>query len=78
MKYAPKKKTIKRKLEITLEVLHEVSVELPETKQFIEEHLEQKCLKEDIPVEEVIYFLFTSLEAKSLRRKHFLLCSVRF
>ena len=69
---------IKRKLEITLEVLHEVSVELPETKQLIEEHLEQKCLKEDIPVEEVIYFLFRSLEVKSLRRKHFLLCSVRF
>ena len=55
----------KQKLKITLEVLNEVSVEFPETKQFLEEHLEQKCLKENISVEEVIYFLFTSLEAKS-------------
>ena len=30
----------------------------------MEEHLEQVCYKENISVEEVIYFLFTSLEAK--------------
>ena len=47
----------KRKLKITLEVLHEVSIEFPETKPFIEEHLEQKYLKENISSEEVIYFL---------------------
>ena len=29
----------------------------PETKQFIEKDLEQKCLKEIISVEGVIYFL---------------------
>ena len=45
----------KRKLKITLEVLHEVSVEFPETKQFIEEHPEQTCLKENISVEEVSF-----------------------
>ena len=44
----------KRKLKITIAVLNEVSLEFPETKQFIEEHLEQKCLKENISVEEVI------------------------
>ena len=55
----------KRKLEVTLGVLNEVSVECMETKQFIQEHIEQKCLKENISVEEIIYFLFTSLEAKS-------------
>ena len=44
----------KRKIKITLEILIEVSVEVPETKQFIEEHLEQKCLNENISVEEVI------------------------
>ena len=48
----------KRKLKITLEVLNEVFVEFLETKQFIEEHLEKKCLKENISVEEVIYFFF--------------------
>ena len=55
----------KQKLKITLELLHEVSVEFLEAKQFIEEYQEQKCLNENISVEEVIYFLFTSLEAKS-------------
>ena len=54
----------KWKLKITLEVLNEVKVEFPETKKFIEERLEQKCAKENISVEEVIY-IFTSLEAKS-------------
>ena len=55
----------KRKLKVTLGVLNEVSVECMETKQFIQEHIEQKCLKENISMEEIIYFLFTSLEAKS-------------
>ena len=54
----------KRKLKITLKVLNEVIAEFPETKEFIEERLEQKCLKEKISVEDVIY-IFTSLEAKS-------------
>ena len=35
----------------------------PKTKEFIEERLEQECLKENISVEEVL-FLFTSLEVK--------------
>ena len=55
----------KRKLKVTLGVLNEVSVECMETKQFIQEHIEHKCLKENMSVEEIIYFLFTSLEAKS-------------
>ena len=59
-----RKKWKSEKLETTLEVLNEVCVEFPETKQFMEEHLEQVCYKENISVEEVIYFLFTSLEAK--------------
>ena len=54
----------KWKLKITLEVLNEVIAEFQETKEFIEDHLEQKCLKENISVEEVIY-LFKYLEAKS-------------
>ena len=54
----------RRKLNIALEVLNKVSVKFPETKQFIEEHLQQKCLKENISVEEATYFL-TSLVAKN-------------
>ena len=38
----------KQKHKIILEVLRKVSVEFPETKQFIGEHLEQKCLKENM------------------------------
>ena len=54
----------KQKLGISLEVLNEVSIEFPEIKPFINEHLENRYLKENISVEEVIFFL-TSLEAKS-------------
>ena len=53
----------KRKLKITSKVLKEVIAEFPETKESIEERLEQKCIKENIFVEKVIYF-FTRLEAK--------------
>ena len=37
--------------------------EFPETAEFIDDRPEQKCSKENISVEEVI-FLFTCLEAK--------------
>ena len=55
----------------TLEVLNELSIELPETKQFMEEHLEQKCLKENQSVEEEICFYLSNPEAESLHIKHF-------
>ena len=54
----------KRRSKIFLKVLSEVKVQFPETKEFIDERLEQKCLKENMSKEEVI-FLFTSLKAKS-------------
>ena len=41
----------KRRFGITLKVLNEVKVQFPETKEFIEERLEQKCLKENVSVE---------------------------
>ena len=40
-----------QRLKITLKVLNEVKVQFPETKEFIEERLEQKCLKENVSVE---------------------------
>ena len=54
----------KRRIRITMKLLGEVKVQFPETKEFIEERLEQECLKENISVEEVI-FIFTSLELKN-------------
>lgn len=55
----------KRKLKVVMKVLNEESLEFPHTKEFIEEHLEQKCLKENIWAEEVIYFSLISLSAKN-------------
>ena len=40
---------------MTLKVLNEVKVVFPQTKGFIDERLEQKCLKENLLVEEVIF-----------------------
>ena len=53
----------KQRLRITLKILNEVKAQFPETKEFIEERLKRKCLKENISVDKVI-FVFTSLEAK--------------
>ena len=46
-----------RKLNIAIVFLNKVSVKFPDTKEFIEELLEQKYLKENISVEEVIFSL---------------------
>ena len=54
----------KQGLRITFKILNGVKIQFLETKKFIEECLEQECLKENISVKEVI-FLFTILEAKS-------------
>ena len=59
-----------------LEVLNEVSVKFQETKKFIEEHLEQKCLKENISLEEVIYFSFYKPRSKELAQKNVFYCLV--
>ena len=54
----------KRKLKIISRVLDAVKLNFPDTTEFIEDCLEQECLRENITVEEAI-FLFTYLEAKS-------------
>lgn len=51
----------KQKMNIAIEVLNKVSAEFPNTKEFIEERLEQQDLKENISVEQVIYFSLISL-----------------
>lgn len=48
-------------MNIAIEGLSKVSVEFPNTKEFIEERLEQQGLKENISVEQVIYFSLISL-----------------
>ena len=47
-----------------MKVLDEVKEHFSETKEFMEDCIEQECSKENMTVEEVI-FLFTCLEVKS-------------
>ena len=54
----------KQKVKIAMKVLEEVKEHFPETKEFIEDCIQQECSKENISVDEVI-FPFTCLEAKS-------------
>ena len=53
----------KRRLRVALKVLGAVKEQFPDIKQYIEDSIDQECLKEDISADEVIFF--TSLEAKS-------------
>ena len=52
-----------KRLKIALAVLDAVKIKYPETKQFIDDTMEEECQKEKISANEVIFF--TSLEAKS-------------
>ena len=61
----------KRKLNIVIEILQAVSVEFPHTQGFIEEHLEQKCQKENISSEEVIYFFDKPISKEPARQTFF-------
>ena len=53
----------KKRLKISLKLLGTVKEHFPDTKNFIKDMIDEQCLKEKIPVEEVIFF--TSLEVKS-------------
>ena len=53
----------KKRLKVALAVLDAVRVKFPETKKFIDNTMEDECLKEKIYAEELIFF--TSLKAKS-------------
>ena len=54
----------KKRIKITIKLLEEIKNQFPETAEFIDDRLQQKCRGENIIVEEVI-FLFICLEAKS-------------
>ena len=53
----------KKLLKVALTVLEVVKIKFPETKEFIDNTMEDECQKEKISADEVIFF--TSLEAKS-------------
>ena len=53
-----------KRLKITLKVLNNVKQEYPTTK--IEDRLEEECSKENISVDEVVFFFFYILERKEL------------
>ena len=53
----------KKRLKVTLAVLEPVKNRFPETKQFIDNTMEDECQKEKISADEAIFF--TSLETKS-------------
>ena len=52
-----------RRLRLALKVLGRVKEEFPDTKQFIEDLIDEEYQKEKISTDEVIFF--ASLEAKS-------------
>ena len=46
----------KRRIKIAIKVLGEVKIQFPETVEFINDRLEQECQKENMSVDEVIFF----------------------
>ena len=57
-----------------MKVLGEVKVQFPETKQFMEEAMEQECLKKKrLRLKRQFFYKFRSKELA--QKKHFLFCS---
>ena len=54
----------KRRIKIAIKVIGEVKIQFPETVEFINDRLGQKCQKENMSVDEAFFF-FRSLDAKS-------------
>ena len=61
----------KRRIKFVTKILDEVKDQFPETKEFIDEHQEQGCSKENISMEEVIFLLHAYMQ-KFSTEKHFL------
>ena len=59
-----------KRLRVALKVLEEVTIKFPNTKQFIDDAIEEQCQKEKITTDEVIFYKSRSKE------KHYLLSSV--
>ena len=61
----------KRRIKIAMKVLHEVKEHFSETKEFIDDCIEQERLKENITLEEVIFFFYTPRSKKLAQRNIF-------
>ena len=55
-----------KNVQIVLHVLDKISDEFPNTKDFIKKELEEKCSKEGISEEEVLFFLASLITDESL------------
>ena len=68
----------KLKTEILLEMINNIITEYPNTNAFIQKKLIEKCDREGISIDEVIYFFLVNLEAKTfLQTNHMLLVGLR-
>ena len=63
----------KKRLRISLKVLEAVKERFPDTKNFIDDMIDEQCQKEKISVEEVIFLQVQ--KQKVSPEKHFLSCS---
>ena len=54
----------KLKTKILLEVTGDIIIQYPDTNDFIQQKLNEKCDKEEILIDKVICFFLISLEAK--------------
>ena len=61
----------KKIIRIAMKVLEEIKNEFPETVEFIDGCLEQECSKENMTVEEVIFFFYMSRSKKLAQRNIF-------
>ena len=66
----------KGRIKIATKVLDEVQTEFPETAEFIDDLLQEECLKENVTVEEALFL--HAQKQKVIAEKHFLFCSARF
>ena len=61
----------KLKIKILLEIINDIITEYPNTNDFIQQKLIQKCDREGISIDEVIYFFLSDSRSKSfLLTKH--------
>ena len=60
-----------RKTNILLEVIDDIIIEYPNSNEYIQQKLYEKCDREGIPIDKVILFFWVSLQAKTvLQTKH--------
>ena len=57
----------KRKTNMLLELIDDIIVEYPDTKEYIQQKLQEKCKREGIPIDTVIFIFFSKfLKVKNI------------